>query len=55
MTDVTPLVAEIDPFWAGKFENGEMRPGWNYVQWTLDRCADIPRFPTANCNTTKYH
>jgi hypothetical protein len=34
----------IDDFYAAKFDDdGNVRPGWNFNAWILDRSADIPK------------
>jgi hypothetical protein len=45
-----------DPFYEAKFdEHGDVRPGWSYTDWTLDRVAGIPRFGSKNCHTVLRH
>lgn len=46
-----PKPQEPDAFYAAKFLNGEVVPGWSFEKYMLDRVADIPRCGTRNCHS----
>ena len=49
------LAANVDAFYASKFQNGEVIADWDYAAWVLGRTAGIIPFGTRNCNTMLSH
>jgi hypothetical protein len=46
------LSENLDDFYQAKFEHGEVRPGWSFQIWALERVADIKPFGSKGCHTT---
>jgi hypothetical protein len=44
-----------DAFYEAKYQHGEVRPGWSFALWTMDRVKDIKPFGSRGCRTALVH